>query len=94
MKNKTRNLVLLGIFGLLAVSSVFMTIETATSGVEISKLERTESELIKKRSEMEESLVKTLSLGELQQKSVELGFAKPADLVYVAPTETVAKLTQ
>ena len=94
MKNKLRNYILFGIFSLLAASSIFMTIETATSGVEIAELEKKEAELIKKKSEMEESLVKTLSLGELHQRSGDLGFSKPLELVYITPAETVAKLTQ
>lgn len=92
MKNKFRNYILFGTFGILAVTSIFMTIETATSGVEISKLEKTEASLVQRKSDMEELLVKTLSLGELQAKSGALGFSKPVDLVYVTPTESVAKL--
>lgn len=92
MKNKFRNYILFGTFGILAITSIFMTIETATSGVEISKLEKNEAILAQQKSDMEELLVKTLSLGELQAKSGTLGFSKPVDLVYVTPTESVAKL--
>lgn len=78
--------------GLLAVSSIFMTIEGAASGVEIAKLEKKELQLIDEKRMLEESLVKNLSVGELQEKSTELGFAKPTNLVYISGTESVAKL--
>ncbi len=92
MKNKLKNYLLIGVFCLLAVSSVVMTIETATTGVEIGKIEKAERELSRQKMELEESLVKSLSMGKLQEKSADLGFTKPANLVYITPSETVAKL--
>lgn len=87
-----RNIILMSVCGILALSSIFMTIETATSGLEIGKLEKTEVELANQKKDLEESLVKTLSVSELQEKSQGLGFTKPKNLVYVAPTAPVAKL--
>jgi hypothetical protein len=87
-----KNTVLITIVGVLAISSIFLTIETATTGVEVAKLEKTEAALINQKRDLEESLVKTLSVADLQEKSVELGFVKPANLVYVTGAATVAKL--
>lgn len=91
-KVSLRNVILMSVCGILALSSIFMTIETATSGLEISKLEKTEAELSNQKKDLEESLVRTLSVSELQEKSSGLGFTKPTNLVYVAPTAPVAKL--
>lgn len=85
-----KNIILITIVGVLAVSSIFLTIETATTGVEISKLEKTESQLLAKKRDLEGSLVKTLSATQLQEKSTELGFIKPAELVYVTDLKPVA----
>jgi cell division protein FtsL len=87
-----KNIILIIIVGILAVSSIFMTIETATTGVEIAELEKTESKLLTKKRDLEGSLVKTLSATQLQEKSTELGFIKPAELVYVTDLKPVAKL--
>lgn len=89
---KIRSYVLVGVCGILAVSSVLMTIETATSGMEIAKLEETESILVAQKSELEAKLVKSLSLGELAEQSEGLGFVKASDLVYLTLDEPVAKL--
>lgn len=69
-----------------------MTIETATTGLEIAKLEKTEKELSQEKMDLEESLVKTLSMGTLQEKSLSLGFTKASNLVYITPSESVANL--
>lgn len=80
--------------GVLAVSSIILTIETATSGMEMAKLEKTEKELLREQKDLEESLVKSMSLGELQEKSTELGFTKASELVYITPGDSVAKLPE
>ncbi len=96
LKSKTfggfKTYLLLGICAVLAISSIFMTIETATVGMEIAKMEKTENELISQKRDLEETLVKTLSLSDLQEKGVELGFVKAESLVYVTGVASVAKL--
>lgn len=91
-KTKIRNYILFGSIGVLALTSVFMTVETATTGVEISRLEKVEEGLTRQKMDLEESLVKTMSLAELQEKSLNLGFTKADSLVYITPSESVAKL--
>lgn len=94
MKRKITSYIFLGTIVILAVSSVVMTIETATSSMEMSKLEGKESELLKQKKELEEMLVRSMSLGELHEKSAELGFTKSKELVYITPAESVAKLPE
>ena len=95
MNNKIKNIkkyILISILVVLAVASVMMTIETSTSGVEIARLEEKERQLLSERRDLEESLVKTLSVSELQVKSGDFGFTKASNLVYITQTEPVAKL--
>ena len=74
------------------MSSIFLTIESATTGVEVSRLEKTETDLSNQKRGLEEVLVKSLSSSTLQEKSTELGFVKPTDLVYLSQVAPVAKL--
>ena len=76
--------------GLLAVSSVFMTVETATSGVEVSSLREKEAQLSMEKRNLEATLVESLSVNELGEKSSELGFGKPVTMIYVADSQEVA----
>lgn len=87
-----KNIILMTMVASLAVGSIFLSIDTATTGVEMAKLEKTESEFTSQKQDLEESLVKTLSATSLQEKSVELGFVKPDNLVYIASEQPVAKL--
>lgn len=92
MKNKLRNYILAATLGTLAMSSVITTIETATSGVQMSKLEKDKELLVKERKELEEQLVKSMSLSELSNQSSALGFVKAEELVYITPSDSIAKL--
>ena len=87
-----KKIILITTVVILAVSSIFLTIETATTGVEIAKMEKTEDSLINQKQALESSLVRTLSVADLQEKSVELGFTKPVNLVYVVTSAPVANL--
>lgn len=90
---KNKKFYILGIIcGVLAVVSIFLTIEVAASGVEISNLEKTETALGDQKRSLEESLVKNLSTSLLTEKSLEMGFVKPANLVYVSEVPPVANL--
>ena len=88
-KNK-KSYILIALFLVLSVSSVFMTIETATSGMEVAKLQKQEAVLLAQKRDLQESLVKTLSVSELSEKSSDLGFVKPENLVYVSSVETAS----
>ena len=77
---------------MLAVSSVFMTVTTATSSAEVSSLQKEEARLSDENRYLKGELVKSLSSGNLQEKGEGLGYVKPGNIVYVAPPEAVAKL--
>jgi hypothetical protein len=85
--------ILFAVAGVLAISSVFMTVETATSGVEVSSLRQKESELSMEKRNLESSLVRTLSMNDLELKGTEMGYAKPVTMVYVSESqEAMARL--
>lgn len=93
MKIKVKKFYILGaICAILVVVSIFLTIEMSSSGVEISDLEKNEAALSDQKRTLEESLVKNLSTSELTEKSLEMGFIKPANLVYVTEVPPVANL--
>jgi len=81
-----------GVCGVLAVASIFMTIESATSGSEMASLQSKETMLNAQQQELQENLVQNLSVNSLQEKSSELGFTKVTNLVYVSEGVTVARL--
>lgn len=86
------NIVFFVACAVLAVSSVLLTIETATSSLEIARMEKISQQLSDTRRGLEESLVRSTSTRELQDKSAGLGFVKPVNLVYITSAEPVAKL--
>ena len=90
--NNLKKYILIGFCGLLVASSILMTVVSATSGAEVSDLQKQEALLLDDKRSLENTLVKTLSINQLQEKGNELGYVKPASLVYVAPPEAVAKL--
>lgn len=78
--------------GILAVFTIFLTIDSATSGSEIADLQKKEALLVARQQDLQESLVENLSVSSLQEKSGELGFTKINNLVYVADGIPVAIL--
>jgi hypothetical protein len=84
--------VLGGICAILAVFSIFLTIEAATSGAEIAELQKKEAQLLTQRQDLQESLVESLSVNSLQEKSIQMGFTKVGNLVYVSSSVPVASL--
>lgn len=87
---KLKGIVLIGVCSVLAISSIFLTIETVGGSMEIVNLEKKGAELSEEKRDLESLLVKTLSTRELQEKSTDLGFSKPADLVYINKVDPVA----
>lgn len=89
MKKLQRNLLIVtGI--IFVISSVFLTIESVTSGAEISSLRLQEENLLAKKSDLAQVLVKSISVSELQTQSESLGFIKPTNLIYVEEGQGVA----
>lgn len=78
--------------GILAVLSIFMTIDSATSGNEVANLQKKQTALLVEQQELQESLVESLSVNSLEERSVEMGFVKVGNLVYVSTSVPVASL--
>lgn len=89
-----KNQLLIGVAGILVVLTVLVTLSTAGAGVEMSHLEKEEATLLDQRRTFQESFVKTLSTHELEDKSGGMGFAKPADIVYISGLKPTANLPQ
>ena len=91
LKNKRTKIgILSSICGVMAIASIFMTIETAASGQEVSNIQNKQAQLLKEQQELQEKLVENLSINSLEEKSSELGFVKVNNLVYVVSSEFVA----
>ncbi len=82
--------ILSSICGILAVLSIFMAIESATSGAEVAALQKKEGELLSQQQDLQASLVENLSVNSLQEKSTEMGFTKVNNFVYVANAENIS----
>lgn len=87
-----KNHILLGICGLLAIANVIMTIDSSATGIEVSDLRSRENALAEQKRSLQDELVRSLSVSELQEKGGELGFTKPGDVVYLSAGAPVAKL--
>ena len=71
---------------------VFLTVETATSGAVLAKLENQEAGLLQENSDLKDAVVRASSLNGVEKKSVELGFVKPSKILYISSIEEVANL--
>ncbi len=80
------------IFLLFIISTIFVTVQTASLGATISELERQETAYIKENREMESALVNNQSLMKLDEKAAELGYVKPNDIIYLSRDNFVAQL--
>lgn len=92
-KGRVTKCILFAVAATLALSSILMTVETATSSVEVSNLRDREKKLLNERRNLENVLAQSLSMNDLEQKGSEMGYAEPSNLVYLSgDSEVVAKL--
>jgi len=77
------------IFG---IATVYLTIETATSGANLAALSQREAVLIRENDSLASELVKNSSLNGLGEKSEEMGFVKPQVVIYISEKDAVANL--
>jgi len=92
-KNKSFKTTLFWILGISFMACfVFLTVETATSGAVLAKLENQEAGLLQENSDLKDAVVRASSLNGVEKKSVELGFAKPSKILYISSIEEVANL--
>lgn len=80
------------ICGILIIANVVITIGGAGSGVEVANLQKQEAILSAQKMELQNELVKSLSLSDLQEKSASLGFSKPQAEVYLSGAAPVANI--
>jgi hypothetical protein len=78
--------------GVFVISVVVFTIETATSGAKLAKLEKLERQLSAENGELSSKLVELSSLRNLDGKSLELGFGLPQKIIYIGREDGFAKL--
>lgn len=72
--------------------TVYVTIESSTSGAELSNMEKIEAKLTQENDDLSNELVGNSSLNTLESKASELGFAKPTKILYIGEEQKVAKL--
>ena len=77
---------------ILVIANVYLCINYATSGAVISHLEGQEASVNDEKSFLSEQLLRTASLKQIENKAIELGFSKPANILYLNGEESVAKL--
>ena len=80
------------IFAMFA-GSIFMAVDVATSGAEISNLENQVAALAQRNRELNAEIIKYSSVSEVDVASGELGFNKPEKKIYLTPNQGIfAKL--
>lgn len=85
-----KHLALFVVGGVLAASSVLMTVVAATSSVEVASLREKEKMLLTEKRNMENVLADSYSVSDLEVKSGTMGYSKPSNLVYISGSEEVA----
>ena len=77
---------------ILLVGVVFLGIEQAGSGAEISKLEDKLEQISTTKSELTENIFRSGSDTKLTTSATDLGFSKPSKVYYFNSIETVASI--
>ena len=85
-------LYLLPVLVLFGIFTVYLTIESATSGAQLAELERKAAEIARENQRLSGEIVRSSSLKDLGKKAEEMGFIKPQEVVYISADEAVAKL--
>ena len=76
----------------LVAASIFMTVEMASSGAELSKLEKEEVGLRAENQRIGTELISASSLSQFENTYESLGFIKPEKTIYITEEDAVAKL--
>ncbi|KKS80452.1 hypothetical protein A3E15_02930 [Candidatus Woesebacteria bacterium RIFCSPHIGHO2_12_FULL_42_9] len=77
---------------LFLIATVFFTIEKATEGAELARLTTMEKTLQEEQRRLTSELMQYSSLTNLEERALDLGFAKPVKVIYVLDTQEVAKV--
>ncbi|MBI4153397.1 hypothetical protein HY503_00140 [Candidatus Woesebacteria bacterium] len=76
----------------LVAASIFMTVEMAASGAELSLLEKEEVALKAENQALGAELISASSLSQFENTYESLGFIKPEKTIYITEEDAVAKL--
>ena len=90
IKVGAKRFILFAATGILAGSSIFMTVVAATSSVEVASLRERQKVLAAEKRNMENTLAESLSVSDLEEKSGDMGYTEPINLVYIKSSDTVA----
>ena len=80
-------------FGVIFIAlCVFLAIECATSGSEMTKLINSQDMLVKEKKELTSRLVEVSSLNTIQERASTLGFNEPQKVIYIQKSNEFASL--
>lgn len=88
--NVLRTYVFVAVLAVFIAVSVFLTVEAVASGSEVTSINEESAALLAKQKELNEVLVKGISVTGLEEKSTEMGFVKPSNVIYINDNESVA----
>ena len=80
------------ITGLMVVGNVYVAIQASTSGARISQLEGEKEKTAQESQRLSSELIELNSLKGLEKNAEDLGFSKPATIIYITSDATVAKI--
>ncbi len=97
MQTKTRNsklvYIVYFIVFLMLATQVFLSVQVSSLGSKIFTLEKKAGELSDRNKKLVSEIVSSSSLSQIEERSQGLGFAKPADVVYLNDAaKTAAKI--
>lgn len=84
--------VLLMVLGLV-IANIIVSASLATSGSKLKALDQQKQLLAQQDEQLQHLLLKTTSLSSLEEKSTDLGFSKPDQIISITPTAPVALST-
>lgn len=94
ISQKGRTLPFWIVVGMFLITTVFFTIETATSGAELARLEHSEQVLLEENRTLSSQLLQRSSLSNLSESAESLGYKKPTKVIYILEPAGVAKVPQ
>jgi len=73
-------------------AQVFFAIQSSSLGMKLASLEEERLAITKQNDDISKNLIESTSLIKIQEESQKLGFARPTNMVYINPEESVARL--
>ena len=76
----------------LLVSQVFISLQISSSGTQLAAFEKEAEDLFFENRKLQDLLITSTSLSGVREKAEQLEFSKPANIIYISPEDTVARL--